>query len=160
PSKSSPCSTRSEPGTSRPCSDPDVPVRRWQRVQWHHPAEMSGSAISNRTPPQRQPPVSGRSTTPARLHPDVKLGAADRGVEQLDGMGGGERAAGTMERRRDLEQAAGVGADVEVGLDREHLRRLAIAELAGGLRLDEVVDTRAAAGRALLVGLGRLEARD
>jgi hypothetical protein len=34
-----------------------VPVRRWHRVQWQYPASNSGSVISNRTDPHRQPPV-------------------------------------------------------------------------------------------------------
>ena len=60
---SSPESTRSDPGSIRAEIAAAVPVRRWQRVQWQYPAETSGALTSNRTPPQRQPPVSGRSGT-------------------------------------------------------------------------------------------------
>jgi hypothetical protein len=35
-----------------------VPVRRWQRVQWHQTAETGGSITSKRMPPHMQPPVS------------------------------------------------------------------------------------------------------
>ena len=48
---SSPTVTRSEPGTTRPEIAAAVPVRRWHRVQRQYPASMSGSVISNRTPP-------------------------------------------------------------------------------------------------------------
>jgi hypothetical protein len=58
---SSPWRMRSDPGASRPCRDPEVPVRRWQRVQWHQPELTIGSVTSKRTPPQLQPPVSGYS---------------------------------------------------------------------------------------------------
>ena len=34
-----------------------VPVRCWQRVQWHQDALTSGASISKRTAPQPQPPV-------------------------------------------------------------------------------------------------------
>src|SRR5438094_7538731 len=64
---SSPERIRSEPGAIRALAAAAVPVRRWQRVQWQYPAETSASVISNRTPPQRQPPVSGRSGTRGRL---------------------------------------------------------------------------------------------
>jgi len=54
---SSPCRKRSEPGSIRACADAAVPDRRWQRVQWQYVIETGGSASSNRTPPQRHPPV-------------------------------------------------------------------------------------------------------
>jgi predicted phosphodiesterase len=57
-SSSSPDVMRSDPGTMRPEMDAAVPVRRWQRLQWQYPAETSGSDMSKRTPPHRQPPVS------------------------------------------------------------------------------------------------------
>ena len=68
--------------------------------------------------------------------------AADRGVEQLDRMRGGDRAAGASQCRGHLEQAARVCARVDVRLGCEHLRRLAVAERARRLRLHEVVDAR------------------
>ena len=75
-------------------------------------------------------------------------------------MSGRQRPAGAAERGRDLEQAAGVRADVEVGLGREHVRRLAVAERARRLRLDEVVDAGAAAAELLLGRLDELEPGD
>ena len=81
-----------------------------------------------------------------------RLDAADRRVEQLDRMGGGSggpaRAA-----PRDLEQAAGIGAHIDLRLGREHVLRLAVTELARGLGLDEVVDAGAPAADLLLGGL-------
>ncbi len=31
---SSPCTNAIEPSSTKACADDDVPVRRWQRVQW------------------------------------------------------------------------------------------------------------------------------
>ncbi len=59
----SPCTMRSEPGATLACADAAVPVRRWQRVQWQYVIAPSGSRISKRTPPQRQPPVIGAADT-------------------------------------------------------------------------------------------------
>src|SRR4051812_48209948 len=59
--RASPCATCSDPSSTRACAEAGVPVRRRQRVQWHQPALTSGRSISKRTPPQRQPPVSGSS---------------------------------------------------------------------------------------------------
>jgi hypothetical protein len=56
-----------------------VPVLRWQRVQWQYVIASSGSPISNRTPPHRQPPL----ITPPRIFTavDFALGSAyDRAV--------------------------------------------------------------------------------
>src|SRR6185312_3823324 len=60
---SSPWRKRSEPGSTRACADAAVPVLRWQRVQWQYVIASSGSPISNRTPPHRQPPL----ITPPRI---------------------------------------------------------------------------------------------
>ena len=57
-------------------------------------------------------------------------------------------------------EAARVRARVDVRLDREHLRGLAVAELLRGVRLDEVVDAGAAAAQLLLGRLDELELRD
>ncbi len=43
---SSPWVIRNEPGATRAEHAAADPVRRWQRLQWQYPAEMSGSAIS------------------------------------------------------------------------------------------------------------------
>lgn len=55
---------RSDPGTIRADTAAALPVRRWQRVQWQYAADTSGSVISKRTPPQRQPPVRDSSCMP------------------------------------------------------------------------------------------------
>jgi hypothetical protein len=75
-------------------------------------------------------------------------------------MGGGKRPAGPAQRRGDLEQAAGIGADVEIGARGEHVSRLAVTERPRRVGLDEVVDPGAAAAQLLLGGLDELEARD
>src|SRR5262249_45316639 len=116
----------------------------------------SGSVTSKRTPPQLQAPVSMGLRLQAALEPD----AADRGIEQLDRVGGGHRTPRAPQRSRHLDQAARVRAHVEAGVGREHLRRLAIAQLARGLRLDEVVDPGAPAAEVLLVRLDELAPRD
>ena len=58
---------RSDPGAIRACTEAGVPVRRWQRVQWHQLAETSEASISKRTAPHMQPPVSGSSGTSRSL---------------------------------------------------------------------------------------------
>ena len=68
-----------------------------------------------------------------------------------------KRPACAPQRRGDLEQAAGVRAHVDVGLGREHVRRLPLAERPRRVGLDEVVDPGAAAADLLL---GRLEQLD
>src|SRR5262245_59285297 len=73
-SSSSPETRVSEPGTIRADADAAVPVLRWQRVQWQYPDETSGSEISKRTSPQRQPPVSGRSSIGRSLASAHRLG--------------------------------------------------------------------------------------
>src|SRR3972149_4914253 len=70
------------------------------------------------------------------------------------------RPAGAMERRAQLDEAARVGARVDVRLRLEYVPRLAVAELARRLRLYEVVDAGAAAAQLLLGGLGEVEAGD
>src|SRR6185312_4237898 len=82
--------------------------------------------------------------------------AADRRVDQLDRVERGEGAAELAQLRGDLDQAAGVRARIDVGAGREHVLRLAAAELARGRRLDDVVDAGAPAADRLL---GRLEHR-
>src|SRR3954469_12091898 len=58
---SSPDTTRTEPGATRPVAPAAAPVRFWQRVQWQYKAVVSGSSTSKRTAPQPQPPVRGSS---------------------------------------------------------------------------------------------------
>jgi hypothetical protein len=62
--RSSPWTMFSDPVASLACGEPEEPVRRWQRVQWHQLALSGGSATWKRTPPQLQPPVSGSGMTP------------------------------------------------------------------------------------------------
>ena len=75
-------------------------------------------------------------------------------------MQGGQRPPGAAKRSRDLEQTAGVRAHVDLGLGRDHVPRLAVAELARGVGLHEVVDAGAAAAELLLGGLDELESGD
>src|SRR2546423_9432647 len=71
-----------------------------------------------------------------------------------------QRPARAAERRAHLEQAARIRARVDLGLGREDVRGLALAERARRLRLDEVVDAGAAAADLLLGRLDELEAGD
>ncbi len=64
------------------------------------------------------------------------------------------------ERVRDLDEAAGVRARIRLGAGREDVRGLALAQLARGLRLRDVVDPRGPAAEILLGGLDDLEAGD
>ena len=89
-----------DPGFARACGDADEPVRRWQRVQWHQLAETSGSVTSKRTPPQLQPPVSGRSGIGCKSRAPLDRGSADRRVEQLDRMRRRKRPPRAAQRRR------------------------------------------------------------
>ena len=75
-------------------------------------------------------------------------------------MGGRQWVACAAQGRRDLKHAARIGADVHVRFAGQHERRLAIAERARRLRLDQVVDSGAAAAELLLRRLEELEARD
>ena len=84
----------------------------------------------------------------------MRRDAAERGVEQLDRVQRGKGPPGAPEGLRDLDEAARVRARVDVGAGREHVPCLAVAELAGGLRLDDVVDPGRAAAEILL---GRLD---
>src|SRR5437868_3661065 len=84
-------------------------------------------------------PLSGSLSTPQTDHRVTGL-SADRRVEELDGMNSRKRPAGAPERGRDLDQAAGVPAGVDVGAGREHVGGLAVAERSRRVGLDEVVD--------------------
>src|SRR4051812_211781 len=67
---------------------------------------------------------------------------------------------GLAEIRRDLDEAAGVGARVGLRAGGGDVRSFALAELRGGRRLSEVVDPGAAAADRLLRRLEQLEAGD
>src|SRR5438067_10913 len=71
-----------------------------------------------------------------------------------------QRAPGSAQGCGNLQQAARVCARVDVGLGREDVLRLAVAELARCLRLREVVDAGAAAADLLLSRLDKLEPGD
>jgi hypothetical protein len=60
-SLSLPATIRNAPGAGWAFGYAAVPLRRWQRLQWQWLAATSGSVTSNRTVPQLQPPVSGKS---------------------------------------------------------------------------------------------------
>ena len=71
-----------------------------------------------------------------------------------------QRPLRATECARDLDEAAGVRARVRLRPRREDVARLAVAELAGSLGLDEVVDPSRTAAEVLLVRLDDLEAGD
>ena len=76
------------------------------------------------------------------------------------GWSAGSRASALPQVGRHLDEAARVRAGVRVGAGRRDVRRLPLAELRGGLGLDEVVDPGAPAADRLLGRLDELEARD
>ena len=45
------------PGATAPAAEAEVPVRFWQRVQWHQPALSNGAEISKATVPHTHDPV-------------------------------------------------------------------------------------------------------
>ena len=47
-SSSSPSRMRNDPVASRACGEAELPVRRWQRVQWHQLALTGVSVTSKR----------------------------------------------------------------------------------------------------------------
>ena len=73
-------------------------------------------------------------------------------------MKGRQRVPGPAQGRRDLDQTAGIRARVGVRCARLDVRRLPLAELSRGLRLDHVVDAGASAAELLLRRLGDGEA--
>src|SRR6266540_739296 len=86
--------------------------------------------------------------------------AGDRGVEDLDGVGGGELNAPLPQELGNLEGAAGVGAGEKVGLRLQNVVDLSLADLVGGLGLDQVVDSGAVAALVAVWDLDELQARD
>ena len=72
----------------------------------------------------------------------------------------GKRTARAAERLRHLHQAAGIGARIRLRARREDVCGLAVAELARGLGLHDVVDPGRAAADVLLGGLDDLERRE
>ena len=76
------------------------------------------------------------------------------------GCSAGSGLPARSQRRRDLDEAARVGARVDLGLRREDVRRLAVAELPCGVGLGDVVDAGAAAADVLLGGLDDRQAGD
>ncbi len=76
------------------------------------------------------------------------------------GWSAGSGCCGAVERGRDLDEAARVRARVRLGARGEHVFCLAVAELARGLRLHDVVDAGRPAAEVLLGGLDDLERRD
>ncbi len=71
-----------------------------------------------------------------------------------------QRAAGAPERLRELHETAGVRARDGLRPGREDVGRLAVAELAGRVGLDDVVDPGGAAAQVLLRRLDYLEPRN
>ena len=69
-------------------------------------------------------------------------------------------AAEAAKRRLELDGAAGVGRGDDVGRGSQDRARLALSELAGGARLDEVVDPGRAAAHPGVLDLDQLDAGD
>src|SRR3954454_24104529 len=90
--------------------------------------------------------------------------AADRGVQDLDGVGEAHRLAaflgGPLDGRGDLHQASGGGGHQDVGAGGDDVGGLAVTELAGGLGVEDVVDPGRAAAQLGLRDLPQLEPRD
>src|SRR2546422_5763595 len=70
------------------------------------------------------------------------------------------RPAGAAQCGCHLDEAAGVAARIGVREGCEHVRGLAVAELRGGARLDDVVDAGAATADLLFGWVEPLEAGD
>ena len=83
----------------------------------------------------------------------ARRGTPDGGVEHLDGVRHPHRVPGPLDRGGDLHQAARVGGDQHLGPGRDDVGGLAVAQLAGRLGVDDVVDARRAAAQ---LGLGDL----
>jgi len=91
----------------------------------------------------------------------IRREAADGGVEELDHVEGGHGLfAAAAEGAHDLQQAAGVGGDYGLRLGGEQVADLAVAELLGGLGLEEVVDAGGAAAEGGFGDLGDFELGD
>src|SRR5215213_3262776 len=86
--------------------------------------------------------------------------AADGHVEELDGVGEHHRVPRPPDGGGHLHQAARVGRDQEVGAGGDDVRRFAVAELAGRLRVEDVVDTGRATAELGLGDLAKLHPRD
>jgi len=69
-------------------------------------------------------------------------------------------AAEPPQRCLELDGAAGVGGRDDVGLGRQDRARLPLPQLAGGARLDKVVDPGRAAAAARVLDLDQLDAGD
>ena len=89
-----------------------------------------------------------------------KRGAADRGIEDLDRMGGGQLLAALSQDLLNLQSAAGIGAGEKIGVRGENVHDLACTDLVGALRLDQVVDSSAAAALIAVGNLHELKLRN
>src|SRR3954451_8547124 len=85
---------------------------------------------------------------------------AERGVEDLDGVGHPHRVAGPFDRRGDLHQASRVGGHQHLRAGRHDVGRLAVAELAGRPWVENVVDAGGAAAQLRLGDLLELQPGD
>ena len=79
------------------------------------------------------------------LKKGFERGAAKRGVEDLDGVHDGQRASDLRERGLELEEAAGIAGDDDVRMEIDDEAGFAFAELSGGFRLNEIVNSSGAA---------------
>ncbi len=86
---------------------------------------------------------------------------ADRGVEELDHVKGGQGALPAMtEAAHKLEEAAGVGGDDGLRVGVKEMAYFAVAKLLGRFGLEEVVDTGGATTKRRFGDLGKFKLRD
>ena len=105
--------------------------------------------------------VAALTAAPSATEQLVGGQPADRRVDELDRVERGQRPAGAAKRGRHLDEAAGVAARVGVGLGREHVRGLAVAELRRGVRAGRCCRSRRCRSRApARAGSSALEARN
>src|SRR5690242_20346078 len=138
------------------------------------------SADRPRLPPTGSRTCSNTVTSTMRTHPTLVVGkrsettgrrssaraerghgkATDRGIEHLDRVGHADVGALPLQRRADLHQAAGIGRDQQRRLGLGDVAGLAVAELAGGLGVQDVPDAGRAAAQLGLGDLAQLQAGD
>ena len=82
---------------------------------------------------------------------------ADRRVDELERVERRQGLPHSAERLRHLDETSGIRARVRLRARSEHMSRFAVAELAGCLGLDDVVDPGRAAAEVLFCGLDDLE---
>ena len=126
-----------------------------RRLRRQRPGQARGGARPVRALTAAGGAVQGPGQSPSG--PDAP---ADRGVEDLDGLGRLDGGAPLAEQPLDVERAAGVGAGQVAGAGGQHRGGLARADLVGARRLDQVVDAGAAAALVAVGDLDQLQPGD